>query len=462
MPDGQHFLYLAASADVAGRAIFVGSIGSKDAKRLIAADSNAAYAPPTDSGWTAPGYLLFRRESTVLAQPFDAKTLALSGAPVQIAGDVSFNGSNGRGYFDASQNGALIYFQGAAGAGTGRANVTPGWQYAWHDRTGRVLSVAGEAGPYGEMDLSSDGKLIAVTRQDPGVSGADIWVVDWQRGVTTRLTLDPSDDLNPVWSPDGARIAFTSFRKGNADIYVKNANGVGPETPLLESSSDEFIEDWSKDGRSIVYRLGQGEFEDLHVLPIDAEGKPGKPFPVVQGRFHKDEPQFSYDGKWLAYGSDESGTYEVYVTSFPALDQKLKVSDAGGGRPRWRQDAKELFYMRLQSGVMAVDIMPGPKLGAGTPHLLYTTTAANADPTRHLWSIAPDGQRILMRTLTTTASQGQVFTVQSNYAPPVQGAPTGRGTGPSFAAINTNNSLPASNGLTVIRHWAAAFRKAAK
>jgi eukaryotic-like serine/threonine-protein kinase len=277
--------------------------------------------------------------------------------------------------------------------------------------------------------------------------------------VSTKLTLDPSDDLNPVWSPDGARVAFTTFRKGNADVFVKNASGLGAETPLLDSSADEFVEDWSKDGRALIYKLAQGESEDLYVLPFDADGKPGKPFPVVQGPFHKDEPQFSYDGKWLAYGSDESGVFEIYVTSFPALDQKIKVSDGGGGRPRWRRDSKELFYLPIQaalSGVKAVDFTPGPKLDVGASKELFPLTGfTTADPTRHLWSVAPDGQRILMRTL-AIAGTGVTPTVPSNFVPAQTGPPA------AAAVAVPPPASPASNGLTVVRHWTATVRKAGK
>jgi WD40 repeat protein len=397
---------------------------------------------------------VFRRDATVLAQPFDATRLVLSGGPVQIAGDVGFSVSNGRGSFAVSSRGTLIYFNTMAGAvGGGRARATPNWQFGWHDRLGRLLTVAGDPGTYGDMDLSPDGKLIAVTKQDASAAGADVWVIDWQRGVSTKLTLDAGDDMNPVWSPDGARIAFTSFRNGSADIFVKNANGVGAETALLASAADEFVEDWSKDGRYLVYRLGQGEFEDLYILPFDTDGNAGTPFPIVEGKYNKEEPQFSYDGKWLAYGSNESGTFEIYVTSFPAVDQKLKISNGGGGRPRWRRDSRELFYMRLQSGVMAADFTPGPKIAAGTPHLLYTSGATGADPTRHLWSVAPDGQRILMRTFAGTG--GVLPTAPATF---VQSQDAGPGVFQTVVAP----AAPASNGLTVVRHWTAAFRKAAK
>jgi Tol biopolymer transport system component len=448
LPDGNHYLFLAWSGEAANRAVFVGSVGSKDKTRLLPADSNVAYA--------APGYLLFRREATVLAQAFDAGRLKLAGEPVQIAGGVAFNAGNGRGSFDVSQNGALIFFQGAVAAATGRAQVTAGWQFAWHDRQGNVQALAGEAGPYGDMDVSPDGKLIAVTRQDPGAPGADIWVIDWQRGVSTRLTLDPADDINPVWSPDGRRVAFTSFRKGNADIFVKNANGVGDETALLDSSADEYVEDWSKDGRYIAYRMDQDGFEDLYVLPLDADGKPGKPVPIVKGKFHKDEPQFSYDGKWLAYTSDESGTFEVYVVSFPALDQKLKVSDGGGGRPRWREDGKEILFQGLQGAKLAVDFKPGPKIEVGIQHVLWSTNN-NSEPTRHLWSVSRDGQRILIRTLVAGGARGVTPTVVRNFFPAGQAGQPGRGGG-----RGPNPSGPGANGLTLVRHWTAAFRKATK
>jgi serine/threonine protein kinase/Tol biopolymer transport system component len=451
LPDGKHYLYLSWSSEADKRAIFVGSLGSKDTTRLLAADSNAQYAP---------GYVLFRREATVLAQPFDAGSLALSGGPVQIVSEVGFNISNGRGFFNVSQNGTLIYFQSAAGTGAGRAEATVNWQYGWHDRSGQLLAVAGDPAPYGDMDTSPDEKLIAVTRQDPAAPGSDIWVIDWQRAVSTKVTLDPSDDMNPVWAPDGARIAFVSFRKGNADVFVKNANGVGPETPLLDSAADEFVEDWSKDGRYLVYKLGKGEFEDLYVLPFDAEGKPGKSFPIVEGPYHKDEPQFSHDGKWLAYGTDESGRFEIYVTSFPALDQKLKVTDAGGGRPRWRADGKELFFMALQSPVMAVDFMPGPKINAGIPRQLFAPGGASAVPTRHLWDVSADGQRFFFRNLSNVGvAGGGVPTVPANFVPAGQATAQA---GTPAATVAPNPNLPPANGLTVVRHWTAALRKAIK
>ena len=448
LPDGNRYVYLAWSAEAANRAVFAGTLGSQDKTKLMAADSNAAYA--------SPGYLVFHREATLFAQPFNADTLALTGDPVHIADQLGFNGATGRGHFDVSQNGVLLYFQGvgagAGGGSVGRAQTQNGAVFGWKDRTGRTLGLAGEQGAYGDIDLSPDGKFIAVTRQDSGPA-ADIWVIDWERaGVPTRLTLDTADDINPVWSPAGDRIAFTTFRKGNADIYVKNANGVGTETPLLDSSSNEMVEDWSKDGKYIAYKLGQDAFEDLYVLPLSGGDK--KPIPVVTGPFRKDEPQFSYDGKWLAYTSNESGKdFEVYVLSFPALDQKLRISGiGGGGQPRWRKDGKELYYRSPDDAAMAVEIKPGPRIEAGIPRRLFNNAnvAAARDPIRHQWNVSPDGQRFLLRYANGSGAAfrgGLAGVAVMPYNSAVQGG--------QVAAAQGGQAF-VSSGLTVIRGWTKA------
>ncbi|MGQ0733409.1 MAG: protein kinase domain-containing protein [Acidobacteriota bacterium] len=451
LPDGRRYTYLAWSAD-ASRAVFVGTLGSSEKAKLMTADSNAVYAHSTGSG-RAPGYLVFHREATLFAQPFDPSTAALTGQPVQIAGQLAFSGATGRGHFDVSQNGVLLYVQtggATAGASNRSQSANPNVVFGWRDRAGKNLGPAGEQGAYGDMDLSLDGKFIAITRQD--AAGSDIWVIDWERaGVPTRLTLDPSDDINPVWSPAGDRVAFTTYRKGNADIYVKNANSVGPETAILESASDELVEDWSKDGKYLAYKLGVDAFEDLYVLPLT--GDDTKPIPIVTGPFRKDEPQFSYDGKWIAYASNESGgTFEVYVISFPALDQKLRVSAiGGGGQPRWRRDGRELYYKAPNGEVMAVELKPGPRLEAGIPRGLFASLGAQSsvDPARHQMSVTPDGQRFLVRYPNNLAGGPLAggMTVVGYSAQDL----TARGGVP--ATLGPNPQSVVSSGLTVVRNW---------
>ncbi len=464
LPDGKHYLYLVRSDDASKRSVFSGTIGGKDQTRLMSAESNVAYAPP--------GYLLFQRDGTLFAQPFNASKVALAGDPIHVADNIEFQ--SGRGFFDVSRNddGALIYFQrpGRGGRGASGRGQIGDTMWGWWGRVGPPLEPAVQTGPYGEMDLSPDGKLIAVTKQDEDSSGADIWTIDWQRaGNATRLTTDPTDDINPVWSPDGKQVAFTTYRKGNADIYVVNANGVGGETPLLETAGNESVEDWSKDGRYIAYLSGPDEFQDIYALPLSGDRKP---VPLVQGHFHKDEPQFSFDGKWIAYTSDEAaaGQFEVYVQSFPDGKEKLKISNDGGGQPRWRRDGKELVYrMPKAGGFFSVDLKLGAKIEAGVPQALVDSgpgvnnpaLARIVDPRRHLWAMTPDGQRFLVwsNPLVFTAAGGNA--VGQLPAAPVQtrgrGNPSNRGGGSPALGRGT-----VSSGLTVVLHWTSSFRKDGK
>jgi hypothetical protein len=403
----------------------------------MSAESNAAYA--------APGYLVFHREATLFGQAFDPNTLALAGDPFRVADGLGFNVGNGRGSFGVSQNGVLLYAKGQGGlAGRGQIPNFPAAvnNWGWVDRTGRRMGSVHEPGNYADMDLSPDGTRMAITRQETGASTADIWVVDMERaGVPARLTLDADDDLNPVWSPDG-RIAFTSFRKGNADIYVGAADRPGTETPVLESAENEWVEDWSKDGRYIAFRFGAPPFEDIYAVATSGDRKP---FPVVQGRFRKDEPQFSYDGKWLAYASDKTGAFQVYVTSFPAADQEIQISKDGGGQPRWRRDGRELFYRgSTDMGIHAVDLTLGASPKAAVPKRLTTAPSGTEtmNPVRHLWSVSPDGKRFLVR-----------------Y--PNSNAPGGGG-GVPLAPVTVSQAAGAGGispifvDLTIIRHWTAA------
>jgi serine/threonine protein kinase/Tol biopolymer transport system component len=454
LPDGRHYIYLAWAGEATNRALFIGTLDSKNRSRLMAAETNVAYA--------SSGHLVFHREATVFAQPFDNKKLAFSGDAVQIAGGVAYDPASGRGYFDVSQNDLLIYFQGdIGGAGpVGRGQTAPNMQLGWIGRTGQLISGAGDPAQQGDFDVSPDGKFIAVTRQEG--TGGDIWIIDWQRaGNATRLTLDPGDDVNPVWSSDGTRVAFTTYRKGNADIYVKNANGVGADVPILESASNEVVKAWSHDGKYIAYLFGQDNFLDIYALPQFGDKKP---FPVVQGRYQKNEPQFSFDGKWLAYTSDESGMFEVYVVSFPAPDQKLKVSRDGGGQPRWRGDGRELYYRTLtNSTVMAVDITAGTKIEAGVPHVLVQPSfngPMTREPTRHQLYVSPDGQQFLVR-----VAPGQVQAGRSGggtpQAPTVFDPSTGQAGGRGNLFFNGGvvgggagrGFAGGAAGLTIIGNW---------
>ena len=454
LPDGRSFAFLAWSSDAAARALVTGTLDSKERVPLGPGDSNPVYAASGQSRAPASGYLFFQRKATLFAQPFDATSRRFTGDPVQVAGDVS-SGADGRSNFAVSQTGVLLYFQGIGGASsTGRGRTTNA-QWNWVGR-GLRTGTAIAAGSYGDMDLSPDGRLVAVTKQETAASTADIWVIDWEKSVSHRVTTDPVSAIDPVWSPDNARIAFTSFRKGNGDIYVKNANGVGDETPLLESPMNESVEDWSRDGKHLVLLSGKDSFRDIYALPLEGL-KPGKPFPVVQGQYRKDEPQFSKDGKWLAYVSDENvpGRFEVYIVSFPVPNLKQQISTDGGGQPRWSWDSKQIHYRTLDNRFMTVDLKLGATIEHAVPRqvsILTTNQPTAGDPTRHMWSVASDGS-VLVRSPLGSGSRGGG--AQAPLLAP-QFAPVGRG---GALAANRNT---VTSGLTAIVHWTSLLRGAGK
>ena len=380
LPDGRHFVFFAAATGTPG--IFLGSLDSEETKRLQAADSNAIYAPP--------GYLLFVRQGTLLAQAFDARKLELAGEPFPIAERVASDPANGVAAFSVSDNGVLTYRQGTA--------IGEGMQLAWFDRQGKQIESIGEPDPYRGVDVSPDGLRVAAHRHE-GLGG-DIWLLERTRGTTSRFTFDASqDNSSPVWSPDGSQIAFGSLRGGSWGLYQKASNRAANEERLFQTDKVVMPMGWSPDGRSIVYVvLDPKTGNDLWVLPLSGDRKP---VPFAQSPFTESFGQISPDGRWMAYESTETGRGEVYVRSFPSGPAKWQISTSGGNWPRWRHDGKELFYMSLDARrtLLAVDVKTnGPTFDASVPKALFDTRFVNVNHVGayHPYAVSPDGQRFLI------------------------------------------------------------------
>jgi eukaryotic-like serine/threonine-protein kinase len=384
LPDGYHYIYRSAIGTTTNGSICLGSLDFKQKAVLLKDATVAMYAPP--------GYLFFQRERSLFAQPFDAEEFRLSGKAENIAVNLLVS-ARGDASFSASSGGLLIYRSGEIKAES---------QFVWLDRGGKPIGPAGEPGTYfNGFDLSPDGKRIVVWRRDPVDANQDIWILEWQSNVQKRLTFDPSIDDNPVWSPDGLRIGFTSLQKGTTAIYLKNAAGVEQETPLVETKDAQWMEDWSKDGKYIAADFGQGQNADLYAIPLSGDRKP---FPIVRSPSSQDEPHFSFDGKWLAYDSNESGAWQVYVVPFPKADQLIPISTNGGAQPRWRGDGKELYYLSLYGKMMAVDIRGDGKIEPGAPRELFDS-GLNVDPQDDQYAVTRDGQRfLLLKPLSENAS----------------------------------------------------------
>ena len=230
----------------------------------------------------------------------------------------------------------------------------------------------------------------------------DIWLLETRRGVFSRFTSDVADDVSPVWSPDGDRIVFSSNRKGVHDLYQKSATAGGSEELLLSTAQTKIATDWSPDGRFVLFNSQDPKRgSDIWALPLDGSGKP---FPVVQTNFDEQDAQFSPDGKWIAYQSDESGRVEIYVQPFPGPGNKWPISTNGGSQVRWRRDGKELFYVALDGRLMAVPSesrrTPDPEVG--TPVTLFTPRLGGAvqqGDYRHQYMVSSDGQRFLVATV---------------------------------------------------------------
>jgi eukaryotic-like serine/threonine-protein kinase len=378
LPDGRHYLYMAAN--FAGQkgvdAIFVGSLDSDEKRFIVEADGNAVY--------TAPGYLLFYRDKTLLAQRFDLKRFALTGEPTTILTDLQYQPQIKRVVFSASEHGLLVA---QTGSGVALSHLV------WLDRKGKELGAVGKPDVYGNVSIAPSGKSLAVSVTDIASQNTDIWTYDLQRGSTKRLTFDPAADSVAVWSPDGARLVFSSNRKPpDNDLYMKNSDGSQEEKLIVQGGVNNFANDWSRDGKYILYaRDADLWFATIPELKTTLFLK--APSVVRSG-------QFSPDGKWVAYASNETGRWEIYVTSFPEARGKWQVSTGGGEQPRWRGDGKELFYLSSDAKMMAAPVTTGANFDAGTPVALFQATPREPVPLYDLFAydVTRDGQRFLILT----------------------------------------------------------------
>lgn len=408
LPDGHRFLYLRLSTDPAQSGIFIGSIDAKpeeqDTRRLMPANRQGYYSA-TPGG---PGYLVFLRETALLAQPFDPVRAELSGEPIPIAEDVDSFTPVFYGLFDVSQTGVLVYRKGAGSTMT----------MTWLDSNGNTGGTLGDPGFYTNAAASPpDGMRIAASLGPPG--SKDIWIIDAQRNVTTRFTFDTGNEDNPIWSPDGKFIIFASNRAGQPQLYIKPADGSGEERRVTEVPG--FPTNWSKDGRYVLFTTLPDPKAGSDIWAVPDPRTPSadnKPFAVIATSFNEAQGQLSPDSRWVAYVSNETPPLDVYVRPFSpdggsTTAAKWLVSKGLGTLPRWRSDGKQLFYVSMSTfGLTAVDVDTARGFHALTTRRLFTAPPPLIAPG---WNLSPDDKRFLFVT-SVNGGRTAPFTVVLNWA----------------------------------------------
>jgi Tol biopolymer transport system component len=380
LPDGHHFIYFVKSRTAQG--VYVGSLDGGSSRQIANADASATVS--------FSGYLFFPRQTTLFAQAFDFKKQEFSGNPFTVAEEVAFNAVTQAVGFSAA-SGIMAYR--TRGVGATR-------QLTWLDRSGKAVGTVGalDTAGFSNVELSPDGKRVAVHRKVNGNS--DIWLIDSARSVPTRFTFDPAGDSWPIWSPDGSRVMFQSNRKGVFNLYWKPSSGAGDDELLLESDQSKLPCDWSADGRFLLFRSTDPQTGwDLWVLPTSGEKKP---FPFLKTPFAERDGQFSPDGKWIAYQSDESGRSEIYARPFPGPGGNFQISSNGGAQARWNKNGKEIFYVSLDSKMMAAPVKlssDGQSVETGTPAALFPVRIVGGPESsvgRQEYAVSSDGLRFLV------------------------------------------------------------------
>ena len=391
LPDGRRFLYLATSLRPGASAIRVGSLDGKTSKVLLPADAGVGYVPASR---TRPASLLFLHDGALVAQPFDAKTLALSGEQTVIAPDVRYRRWRDRG-FSVSDNGTLLY----------QAGLAQDRRFTWFDRRGKVLAMIGPRNDFFGFNLAPDERHLALwSDDDPATSLTTVWIMDLSRdGAVSRFSEPGSTgpEFLPVWSPDSSELLFSRGNETRMTLLRQRLDG-GPVKTVLDTDGPKFPADWSSDGRFLAFNSQWPEYRDMHLWTMQIDDAKA-PRPLSQHPYSELAASFSPAEKgksprWIAYTSEDTGRDEVYIRDFPSGRLRWTASTHGGWMPHWRRDGRELFYLTLEGTLMSVAVHDRGALELGAPEPLFDT-GLRPTPIRMLmnqYAVSADGQRFLL------------------------------------------------------------------
>jgi len=377
LPDGRRFLFLIRSPNADRSGLYVGSLDGAPPTRLMPAYSRVTYCC---------GYLYWVRDGALIAQPFDAANVRLTGAPISLFGRIRAH-FHGDAAFDVVPSGVLIYAI-ESGEVSSRLVLV--------DRRGRLRQALTEGGAYRQPRFSPDGARIAVEKTSLTGGNSDLLIYDLARQSISRLAGGPAPDVHPLWSADGRTVLFSSKRDSAYRLFTKLVDGNGPEQPFSPITTEAVAEHWSRDGRFVSATIPR---KGLWIFPLAPGQKPwmvrADPAPNT---WHS---EFSPDGRFLAYMSKESGRPEVFVEPFPGNGQHWQVSTQGGGEPHWRADGQELFYLASDNRLMSIDTTT-PDWQRSKPTPLFAVSVPDIDGFSD-YAVAPDGQSFVLNVFLSDA-----------------------------------------------------------
>ena len=380
---------LGSGAGTDGSRISLLDTQTGDRRVLVEAGGVGATVTPT-------GHLLWVRDGSLMAVPFDRDRLDVTGTPRAVIDGIQYSPSTGATQYGVAGNGTLIYQGGTA----------PGSSLMWADARGAILAFPTEQ-IYYDPRVSPDGRRVAVEVLG---DGDDIWVLDLDRNTQTKISLGAEEDETPAWSPDGAWVAWSTNRDdGQRVILRRRADGSGPEEVLWSGPEHVHVSMYAPDGRSLLFEKQMASANtDLWLLPVDASGSErlvlGSPFNEVDARL-------SPDGRWLAYASDEAGISQVYVQPLPDLGARFQISSSGGGEPVWSRDGRRLFY-RGDGAMWAVLVAPGDTFDPGVPERLFDDRFDNKAPNHTGYDVDSDGRFLVIG---NASPQAELLTVVLNW-----------------------------------------------